>query len=292
MTKGLRLFGTTPTLLILLTIGVNAGFAAGGAIGTVSSTGRFELGGVETWKEGTLMDGAAIATNRTLSRLRLSSGAEIRVGAEAKAWVYENRLVVEKGTVDAAIPNEYSIEAAPLGVRVSGNRARAQLRVDHSGGTLIASVKGALRVYGPDGLLLANLAEGNAVQLSATSGAKATAQLTGIVLSKQRSYLLSDETSGVTVELRGGQVAKFAGKRVTITGDVEADQAPVAGGDFVVRVRTIEDQSLPASASNGSNRSKSTRIGIITGIAVAGVVSAGLVVPGEEEIPERVSPQP
>ncbi|MCZ2157448.1 MAG: hypothetical protein LC114_26730 [Bryobacterales bacterium] len=269
----------------------------GAAIGTITSNGRFEIEGASIWNHGTLLDGSRIATGPASSRLHLASGNDIRLGTASRARVYADRLLLESGTAQGNLPASFRMETSPLGLRIEGtgsDPALAQVRVNDKGEVLIASLAGSLAVRGPRGVLLAQLLEGNAVQLSATEGgATASTKLTGVVTHKAGTYFLTDEVTGVTAELRGEQIAKYVGKQITATGDLAAGTTPAAGAEYVVVVHSIE---LPAAASGSAaaaaaGMSVAAKAGIVAGIAVAGGVTAGVVAAGDES-PETVSPEP
>lgn len=280
--------------LIILSL---AASSFGAAIGTITSSGRFEMEGATVWNHGTLLDGSRIATGPASSRLQLTGGNDLRLGTASRARVHADRLLLESGSVQGRLPASFHMETSTLGLRVESagaNPAQAQIQVGEQGEVLIASLSGSLAVRGPRGVLLAQLLEGNAVRLSAAQGgATASTKLTGVVTHKAGKYFLTDEVTGVTAELRGEQMAKHAGQRITASGDLAAGATPAAGAEYVVIVQTIE---LPAAVSGagvaaGAGMSLAAKAGIVAGIAVAGGVTAGVVAAGDDS-PETVSPEP
>ena len=287
----------------LLTFSLTAS-TFGAAIGTITSNGRFEVEGATIWNQGTLIEGARVATGPAASRLQLNGGSDIRLGVASRARVYADRLLLESGSVQGRLPANFRMETSALGLRIEGegaqaDSAQAQIQLSENGKVLVASLEGSLAVRNPQGLLLARLVEGNAVELSGTqNGGTASTKLTGVVKHQAGKYVITDEVTGVTAELRGDQVAKFAGKRIVASGELSAGATPAAGAEYVVLVQSIEMPAGAAAAAHGAatvgkltGMSTATKIGIVGGVVVAGGVSAGVVASGEDK-QDPVSPQP
>lgn len=286
----------------LLTFSLTAS-TFGAAIGTITSNGRFEVEGATIWNQGTLLEGSRIATGPAASRLQLNGGSDIRLGVASRARVFADRLLLESGSVQGRLPANFHMETSALGLRIEGEGtqaagAQAQIQLNQNGKVLVASLEGSLAVRNPQGLLLARLVEGNAVELSGSQGgATASTKLTGVLKHAGGKYTITDEVTGVTAELRGDQVAKFVGKRIVASGDLAAGATPAAGTEYVVLVKSIEmpvgvaaAQAAGVAAKVGA-MSTAAKVGIVAGIAVAGGVSAGVVAAGEDK-QETVSPEP
>ncbi|MDZ7636974.1 MAG: hypothetical protein U5J83_01750 [Bryobacterales bacterium] len=274
-----------------------AALSAAATIGTITSSGRFELEGATIWNQGTMLEGARVATGTAASRLQFSGGTDLRLGAASHARVYADRLLLESGSVQGHLPANFRMETATLGLRVEGAGAQAQIKVNDRGNVIVASLTGSLAVRNPQGVLLAQLQEGNAVELSSSQGgATASTKLTGKLKNKDGKYFLTDEVTGVTAELHGADLAKYAGKRIYATGNLDAASTPAAGAEYVVQVQLIElpDDDPDAAAvllKKGGTLSPLAKVGIVGGIAVAGGVTAGVVAAGEDS-QQTVSPQP
>lgn len=281
--------------------------AAAPTIGTISSNGRFRIDGAEIWKQGSLSEGAAVQTQTAASRLLFRNGTDIRLGSAAQGRVYANRLVLESGALEGLLPRTFHVETSTLGLRVQGENSRAHISVN-DGTITVASLQGPLRIRGAQGLLLAALEEGNSVQLSPAQGANAGMKLTGVVEHQNKAYFLTDETTGVRVEIRGMDVAKQVGQRVTVTGEVDTAVVPGGKAEYVVRVTRFETP-VASSATAGAAGSApgtaggtaagtaagigtATKVGIIAGVAVAGAATTGLVIAGGDDPAPTVSPEP
>lgn len=287
---------------LLLTFSLTAS-TFGAAIGTITSSGRFEMEGATIWNQGTLLEGSRVATGPAASRLQLIGGGDLRLGVASRARVYADRLLLESGAVQGRLPGNFRMETAALGLRIEGEGAsgtapQAQIQLSKDGKVLVASLAGSLAVRNPQGLLLARLVEGNAVELSGSqSGATASTKITGVLKHANGKYTITDEVTGVTAEVRGDEIAKFAGKRVTVSGDLATGVTPAAGSEYVVVAKSVAIPAGAPAAGAAPNAavlggmSTAAKVGIVAGIAVAGGVSAGVVAAGNDEQP-TVSPQP
>jgi hypothetical protein len=275
-------------------------------IGTITSTGRFHMNGAEVWNQAALMEGTSLQTGQTATRLLLRNGTDMRIGATSSGKVFANRMVLENGSLEGLLARSFRLETAQLGLQVEGENARAHVRVS-DGQILVASLQGAVRVRGSQGLLLANLSEGNAVALSAQpEGTTVGTRLTGVIQHKNYRYYLTDETTNVTVELRGELPSKNVGKRVTIQGDVDSAAVPSENADYAVRVTQVTNPAeaaasgagagggtgggAAAGAAGGTGMATGAKVAIIGGVAAAGAATTGLVVAGGSDDKPQVSP--
>jgi hypothetical protein len=135
--------------------------------------------------------------------------------------------------------------------------------------------------------MVANVAAGRSVDLR-LGQAKDAAVLTGCVTQAGGLYLLRDEVSGITVELRGAEVAKQLGQRVAVTGSAEPSVRGAPGGQ-VIRAKAVkllggECQAEEAAATGSRSRAVAnqgslvaagagTHTALIAGVAV--VTGAG-----------------
>ncbi len=113
---------------------------------------------------------------------------------------------------------------------------------------------------------MAQVNAGSAVQVP--NGADTPAKYTGVVREENGKFFLTDETTNVTVELRGKNLAKLKGKHVTVTGSVLAGEAAAAGAAAVVSVSSAT--TVAAAAGAGAAAAGA-------GAATAGGISAGTI---------------
>ena len=74
------------------------------AIGIVTASGHFSVEGSQVWGNATLFDGATVETSTASSELALRNGVKVQLGAESRARIWQNRLVLEKGVAQLAAP--------------------------------------------------------------------------------------------------------------------------------------------------------------------------------------------
>jgi hypothetical protein len=135
------------------------------------------------------------------------------------------------------------------------------------------------------GSLLMNAAPSQGQEARASPAATAPVKLSGIVTAKDGKYFLTDSTTNSTVELRGGDLKRFVGKQVTITGEL-TPAGPAAAGAGVVTVGSIErtngpnlahGRAVPAAGAGGHTAAILGAVGLAVGGAVGGLYSAGVV---------------
>lgn len=265
--------------------------AAAPTIGTITSNGRFQMNGAETWNQGAVFDGASIETEKSISRLLLRNGTDLRIGAASQGRIYADRMILESGAVEGVLSNTFRLETPALGLRVHGENVRAHVEVT-DGKVLVSSLAGAVSVRGPGGLLLASVQEGNAVQLSGGNGATAGVELTGVIEYRNSVYLLKDCASNVTVQLKGSEVAKYVGKNVTVNGEVDPSKPSVSSAEYSVGVKQVKSapDNSPACSVSAGGMGTGAKVGIIAGVVVAGAATTGLVIAGSDEQQQTVSP--
>jgi hypothetical protein len=251
--------------LVMLLIAQVTLWAASSSIGMVTSTGSFHLENSRIWNNATLLEGSTIQTGKAMSQLHLKNGSRITLSANSAGRVFEEKLVLRGGASEALLTNGYSVEAENLKLRVAGDDSTARLQVKQNGNLLVAALGGPLTVHNARGVLIANLSAGNALELSAAQGGASTAStLTGIIKKGDPHFLLTDEATNVTVELRGDNVAKFSGKRVTIRGSIDYAKQPINNASYVLQVNSVN-----LAAASGAS-----------GLAGGGAAAAGAAGPG------------
>ncbi|MCW5966499.1 MAG: hypothetical protein KIT83_20850 [Bryobacterales bacterium] len=260
-------------------------------IGTITSNGRFQMNGAETWNQGAIFDGARIETEKSISRLLLRNGTDLRIGAASQSRVYADHLILESGAVEGILSNTFHLETPALGLRVHGENVRAHIAIN-DGKVLVSSLAGAVSVRGPGGLLLASVQEGSAVQLSGGNGATAGVELTGVIEYKNSVYILKDCASNVTVQLTGSVVAKYVGKHATIIGEVDPRKPSLPSAEYRVAVKQARPapEDSPSCSVSAGGMGTGSKIGIIAGVVVAGASTTGLVIAGTDEQQQTVSP--
>src|SRR6185295_3611452 len=112
----------------------------------------------------TLFAGAVVETGNASSQLTLNNGAKLQLGADSRARVFENKLILERGTTQGVGPKGFQIEAR--GLRVAGESPESRLWVTFADSKFvqIAALTGSVRVTDRAGMLMASLLPGGAMK--------------------------------------------------------------------------------------------------------------------------------
>jgi hypothetical protein len=154
----------------------------------------------------------------------------------------------------------------------------------------LAALSGSFRVLNSRGVLVANVGAGHALALE-PQATDTTTKLTGTLHHVGAHFLLTDETTNVTVELAGAGLAKEVGNRVEITGQTDPTATPVTDASQFVRVSSVKhlgkgapaDSGAAAAGTGGAAGAGTTGGGIkmsATTIAIIGGVAAAATLGG------------
>jgi len=275
--------------------------AAAPAIGLVSAGGSFRVDGARVSGNATLFEGTVIETDRTPSQLQLLHGARMILGADSRGKVYRDRVVLERGQAQIAGSGTFPIEAAALRVLATQPDSTALVTLDGARRLHVSALAGSVRVTNAEGILVANIAPGKALELEQQpAGAAAPSKLTGTLVLRDGHYLLTDETTGVIVELIGENLAGAIGKRVEVTGTLDTSTQPVAGAAQTIKVLALKvlGKSVAAGAATGAaggaakGAATAAATSTIAGVAATGATAGGAIAavaaggkePGKEPI--------
>ncbi len=235
--------------------------AAPPSIGVIRSSGDFQVDGATVSGNATLFEGSTVQTAATQSKIQLSGGAAIVLAPNSRAQIYKDR-----------------VEAATLRISPADTHTIAQIVSQDSSHVSIGAVQGLVDVRNGAGVLVATVRPGLALAFSTQAGGAATAtKMSGCLGMKNGHYLLTDNTSGVTVELQGPEVAKNNGHQVEITGSMIPGATPPTGASQVVQVMTINSVgakcNIPGGAAvAGAGGGHTLAYVIVGGVAVAGTL--------------------
>lgn len=222
-------------LAFTLAAGVSMLGAATRSIGVATSDGNIFINDAKTAGNATIFDGNTLQTQTGVSRVLLNDGAQVRFAAESRGKIFADHVDMEKGSARisgfAATANGLSIRAD-----VSTTATVSML----PGKTVeVAALTGNVHVFNAEGINVANLLPGRALNLKPQdAGAAAPSSLTGCAVSVSGTLLLTDETSNVTVQLRGGNVR--AGRRVQVTGSTVANATATKPATQVINVTGVK----------------------------------------------------
>jgi hypothetical protein len=236
-----------------------AGLALQGAspaVGVVVAQGYFNLDNSRVYGNGTVLDGSTIRTAGVGSDVRLNSGARLRLAPESEVKVYRDRF-------------------ESLGLRIApADKSEVALAV--RGNTIqIAALRGGTVVTKADGLTLARLEPGNALEFDPqTAGAAGPSTISGVLTQANGRYFVTDSTSNVTFELIGGQIDGLVGKTVVVTGTVDTGTKAATGAAQVLRVMSIKAAAGSGAATGASGMRAGTKVliaGVVVGSTAAGI---------------------
>lgn len=182
---------------------LTAAAIAAPAIGIVTASGHFSVEGSQVWGNATLFDGATVETGSASSNLALQNGVKLQLGAESRARVWKNRMVLEKGVAQLAAPGSFEVS-----VLNHANLIRAPYR---AGAAFQA-------------------AAGQTVHI-------------GCMVYKNGRYLLQDQSTQEVIELTGPDLAANVGNRVEARGSASSARPGVVPATSVMNVAAIAPQS-------------------------------------------------
>jgi hypothetical protein len=248
-----------------------AAAAASSSIGFVHSTGDFRVDGANISGNSTLFDGNVIQTGAARSVIELI-GAQLTLAPESRAKVFSSLTVLEKGTVILRDTETHAFEAASLRISPAGKDSVVQVDLLAVSRVSVFAVNGSALVRNSAGVLLGRLNAGMAMAFDTpVSGGSTAFDVTGTVTLREGKYFLTDATSNVTMELRGGEIDRYVGKKVEVTGSVIPGAKPARGASEVGQV-TGTHASGSARIVGAAGISGLGKAAIIGGVAVTGTV--------------------
>ena len=282
----------------LLLAGSILNLPAATGIGMINARGSFQVDHARVVGNATLFDGTIVETGKVEGDLQLNTGARMKLASDSRGRVFRDHLVLERGSGQLQ-GTGYGIEARSL--RVLGDDPNTAARVALSGTTRVqvAALHGSLHVTNAQGLLVANLAPGTALEFEPQGeGVNTSSKLTGTLRKEDGKFLLTDDTTQVTAELRGTGLGSKVGKHIEVTGQVDPGATAKKPATQVVAVQTITVVTAAVAAAAGAGAGTAaagagaataagataagvtaTTVAVVGGVAAAGTV-AGLGVTG------------
>lgn len=189
------------------------------AIGTVVAEGNFQVDSAPVSGNATIVDGATIQTGAARSEVRLNNGARMSLGAGTRGRVFQDRLLLEQGEGQIEAGVNYTVQARTLNILSDNAGSRGRIALAGENKVQVAALRGAMRVTNSEGILVARVLPGRAMEFEPqAAGAAAPSRLSGCLQKKDGRFLLTDETTNVTVELEGSRLPAETGNRIEIVG--------------------------------------------------------------------------
>ena len=255
-------------LIVLLTsclFGILPGAIS--TIGVATANGSFWLDHSQVAGNANVFDGSVIETGKAMSDLSLTSGLKIRLGMDSRGQVFRGRLELEQGAGQVS-GSKYLVKAR--GLRVFPVTSSATVRVALGPKSLVevAAVTGSFRVETAAGIRVANMALGAALSFTEQAGAAPPTVVCGNAERVDGKLLLTDKTSGVTVELSGAGLTQYIGKSISVTGN--------RTGNDALQVLSVKRDACGGTGgvAAGAGAAGSAGAGVGAGAASAGAVGA------------------
>jgi hypothetical protein len=253
-------------------------------IGVARSRGAFLINHASVPGSATIRDGTSVETMDTSSNLSLNGGEKVLLASGSSATIHQDRLILDRGTAELSGSSLYQIETANLHITPSSTGATIRVVVEPTDRVNIAAVSGTAEVRNLQGMLVANILSGTALQVRAAN--PSAVRLTGIIRTAGGKYFLTDETNKVRVELRGSNLKNLVGKHVQVTGSVQSGATPAAGASQVVTVAQATIVNAAGAAGGAaagaavSHGLSTAAIAVIGGAAATGGTVGGLYAAG------------
>ncbi|MEN6532128.1 MAG: hypothetical protein ABFD60_12845 [Bryobacteraceae bacterium] len=290
---------TLYALCLLLAAGtLSFNYASTASIGMANATGSFQLDRATVTGNATVFDGTLVETKTVPSSLSLDGGAQVQLGTASRGKVYRGRLVLEQGQTRVRRASGLRVEALNLRI-VPESGALVTLGGDER--VRVEATSGAVRVTSSEGVLLANLASGAALDFQPqAAGAAAPVTVTGCLVQKNGHFFLTDSTANVTFEVRGTGLQEAAGHSVEITGASLRDESPAAGASSVIRAAKVvrgsgscSDPAVPVAGKPGKKNSTAkmsrTTKALIGGVVIAGAAAGAAVTVSDDSEEKTIS---
>lgn len=287
-------------LLAMILIAFSYAYASDGAgsIGTVSARGNVRLDGSTVWGNGTLFDGTAVETGQNTATLRLDSGNEIKLAINSRGVVYRNHLVLLQGRSELkSSSSPFLLEANGLRVAPSGPNILGVVSLSPANTVDVAAVTGEFRIVDDAGFSLAHVSTGAAMAFKSLAEPPAQAQegspsflegVVGLVSLDNGIYSITSD-SGVKYQLvTGKELRKFAGKKVVVSGFIQAASAPSGTTELEVTSIEINGPNGPKDVGGGGGAAGSNKV--LIGVLIAGGAAAAIGVAVAESSKAPASP--
>ncbi|MCL6544590.1 MAG: hypothetical protein K6T61_05145 [Bryobacteraceae bacterium] len=272
------------------------------AIGVASGAAAFLVDRGQVQGNATIMEGAVVETRSSSSRLMLNNGLRLQLEPQSRAKVFAERVILEQGAgrLTQAGPARLVVK----GLQVAPNEKDTQIHValNPQGAVRVTALQGAAEVTTVEGLLLARVNAGNTLAFEPQAATAAPPyQVEGCLSAGAEGILLKDATTNVLFDLRGENLAHYAGRYVQVTASQWPNAQPAGGASQVLRVVQVKVLPMSCPAPSGrdnqpsrstptSHRSSGRTKAVVAGVAIAGGVAAATVgLTGDEQPPPTIS---
>jgi len=237
-------------------------------------------------QSGVTVDHAAVGANATLlegsmvetsgfSRLQMTNGASLGLGAGSRVQVFSNRVSLESGVAEVQSSSKFEVDARTLKIVASDSGAIARVKLNADGRVLVTAVNAPVNVLNHDGVLVTKVSPSLPMSFLPQVAAAGTFDMTGCVVNKNGAAIFVGSTG--LYELRGANLTNAVGNSVHMKGTINSSAIPAGGATQVITVTSSE------IAAKGSCASALATAGLgatlspagLGAAATAGVATAG-----------------
>jgi hypothetical protein len=199
------------------------------SIGTASARGDMRVGNYMVKGNATLFDGSVVETGQATANLRLNKGTEITMSTSSRGTLYRDRLVLQRGELEMAASSSFKLEANGLRVTPNEPNSRGVVSMKPGKTVEVAALNGSFGVTNDHGVLLANVRPGKPISFAMQAGGNPISfSGTGMVSFENGNYYLTSD-AGVKYKVTCQDLKKYVGKKVRVSGTVQALATPEEG---------------------------------------------------------------
>jgi hypothetical protein len=262
-------------------------FGGNTSIGIVTVVGSLRVDNADVRDNATVLDGASLETNINPSQIALRNGNRVELAPDSSAKIYMDRLLLAGGFAQLHASSKYSVVASSLTIIP---KKPSTLRIGHlSSNTIQVSVlSGEAQVLNGDGFLLASVFPNRTLEFTPEDrGAAAESKVTGQLRKNNGHFYITDRTTDVTFELKGGKLDAAVGRYINVTGTIDSTSV-ARGTSEAIDVTSYQPSDGPAQTGASVGRIPSANksaiiagsagavfILTVTPLAMAGVFSGG-----------------
>jgi hypothetical protein len=257
-----------------LSVGVVVASASTPAIGVAMSQGTILVNDAQTPGNATVFSGSTLQTQRTSSQVQLKDGAQVRFASDSRGRIFSDHVDLQQGSAKIS---DFSANASGLKIQATGD---SSANVSLKGNVVeVAAITGEVRVFNAAGGNVANILPGHALDLRfQEASVGAASSFVGCPVKSGNNFLITDETSNVTAELRGTKIK--AGQHVQVTGSLIPTGNP---GTQVMSVSGVKEIAGPCGSGAGTAvtamaaapAGAGASVGLLPVVAIVAIVVAG-----------------
>jgi hypothetical protein len=266
--KILRSTGLKTFIAVVMAFHLSVPAAAAPVIGIATARGDFQVNSLRVSDNATLFEGSTIETAKATSEVRLTGGSRVVLGPGSKGTIYKDRALLEKGQGQIAGAAGFTTHVGPFRIE-SKEKGTARFALLASNRVRVSAVDGAFAIRNARGLILANVAAGNSVELN-SQGSTQT-KIVGKLKKVDGKYFVTDEATNTTLELKGQNLEQFVGQRVEVVGSSIGS--------------TVTVTSVTAAAVGGGVSTTA----VVAGVLIVSGVGAGVSLALTQEDPKETT---